>query len=163
MAGELIPPLVEEEIRGSRRFFDEHGQCVFCRMIEEELTLGLRIVCESASFVVVCPYASRFPYEMCILPKLHASHFESHGDEDLTDLAKLTRCAIAKIERLFQPVAYNLVLHNSPFDGAAIEHYHWHIEVLPHLTIPAGFEWGSGCAVNPVSPESAAAVLRRDL
>ena len=160
MASDLVPPLVAEEMRGAADFFRENGQCVFCGMIDHELRSGERIVCESAEFVALCPYASRFAYEMWILPKRHASHFELTSADDLADLASLARRAIAKTESLSQPPAYNLVIHTSPFDSVAIEHYHWHMEVFPRLTIAAGFEWGSGCAVNPVSPEAAAGVLR---
>jgi UDPglucose--hexose-1-phosphate uridylyltransferase len=160
MAANLVPPLVAEELRGAARYFQDHGQCVFCRLIDEERDLGERIVCESAAFVALCPYASRFPYEMWLLPKQHASHFEWIEADDLADLASFARRAIARIESLSQPPAYNLVIHTSPFDSLAIEHYHWHMEVFPRLTIAAGFEWGSGCAVNPVSPEAAAGVLR---
>jgi UDPglucose--hexose-1-phosphate uridylyltransferase len=160
MAGNLVPPLVAEELRGARRFFDEFGQCVFCRMIEDERNLAVRIVCESAAFVALCPFASRFAYEMWVLPKKHAPHFDSIENDDLADLAKLARSAIAKIESLSRPPAYNLVIHTSPFDSSAMEHYHWHMEVFPRLTIAAGYEWGSGCAVNPVSPEAAAGALR---
>jgi UDPglucose--hexose-1-phosphate uridylyltransferase len=160
MATNLVSPLVAEELRGAATFFKEHRQCVFCRMIDDERNVGERIVCESAGFVALCPYASRFPYEMWILPKQHASHFESIGAVDLADLASLARSAIARIEPLSQPPAYNLVFHTTPFDSVAIEHYHWHMEVFPRLTIAAGFEWGSGCAVNPVSPEAAARALR---
>jgi UDPglucose--hexose-1-phosphate uridylyltransferase len=37
---------------------------------------------------------------------------------------------------------------------------HWHLEVLPRLTILAGLELGSGYFVNTLAPESAAGVLR---
>jgi UDPglucose--hexose-1-phosphate uridylyltransferase len=38
--------------------------------------------------------------------------------------------------------------------------YHWHLEIIPRLTRPAGFEEGSGFYINPVPPEEAAALLR---
>jgi UDPglucose--hexose-1-phosphate uridylyltransferase len=161
MATQGVASLVRAELEGAKQFFDEHRQCVFCRMIAEERVLAQRVVCESAKFIGLCPYASRFPYEMWILPKQHASHFEQIAVEDLDDLARLARGTTARIERLSQPAAYNLIFHTSPFDSLAIEHYHWHIEIIPRLTIPAGFEWGSGWGVNPVSPETAAGVLRR--
>jgi len=160
MATHDVASLVRAELEGAKRFFADCRRCVFCRMIDEEGTLNKRVVSESRAFIALCPYASRFPYEICILPKEHASHFEQTAVEDLADLANLTRGTIAKIERLSQPPAYNLIVHTSPFDSLSIEHYHWHIEIIPRLTIPAGFEWGSGWAVNPVSPETAAEVLR---
>ena len=36
----------------------------------------------------------------------------------------------------------------------------WHIDILPRLTKIAGFEWGTGFYVNPVSPENATQFLR---
>jgi UDPglucose--hexose-1-phosphate uridylyltransferase len=41
-----------------------------------------------------------------------------------------------------------------------LDHYHWHIEIIPRLTKIAGFEWGTGFYINPVPPESAAEFLR---
>jgi len=160
MATDRVPPLVADELRSASVFFNEFRQCLFCRMIETEREQGIRVVAESAAFIAFCPYASRFAYEMWILPKGHASHFESTAMEEIADLASFARRAIDTIERLSRPTAYNFFLHSSPFDSVAIEHYHWHIEVVPRLTITAGYEWGSGCAINPVSPETAAAALR---
>ena len=37
----------------------------------------------------------------------------------------------------------------------------WHIEIVPRLTTPGGFEMGSGMAINAVMPEEASAFLRR--
>jgi len=50
-----------------------------------------------------------------------------------------------------------------PFDMPAYDHYHWHIEIFPRLTKVAGFEWGTGCFINPFLPETAAAHLRTSL
>jgi UDPglucose--hexose-1-phosphate uridylyltransferase len=160
MALRDVAALVKAEIQAAKRYFDEHRQCVFCRMIDDELAGTKRVICDSPLFVALCPYASRFPYETWILPRRHGGHFDQIAVEDLADLASLARGVIVRIERLSQPAAYNLIFHTSPFDSLSIEHYHWHIEIIPRLTIPAGFEWGSGWAVNPVSPETAAGVLR---
>jgi UDPglucose--hexose-1-phosphate uridylyltransferase len=37
---------------------------------------------------------------------------------------------------------------------------HWHVEVLPRLTVLAGIELGAGIYVNTLAPEDAAAALR---
>jgi UDPglucose--hexose-1-phosphate uridylyltransferase len=41
--------------------------------------------------------------------------------------------------------------------------YLWHVDVLPRLAMPAGFELGSGMSINSVLPEQAATALRRGL
>ena len=38
--------------------------------------------------------------------------------------------------------------------------YHWWIDVLPRLTVPAGFEHATGLAVCTIAPEAAAAAIR---
>ena len=78
----------------------------------------------------------------------------------LAELAAAVRSVIVRIEAAVGRPAYNYMLHTSPFDKAELGHYHWHLEVIPALTKAAGFEWGSGSHVNPVSPEDAAAFLR---
>jgi UDPglucose--hexose-1-phosphate uridylyltransferase len=54
-------------------------------------------------------------------------------------------------------------LHSQPFDTPADDHYHWHIEIIPRTTKVAGFEWGTGCFINPLPPEAAAAHLRTQI
>ncbi len=37
---------------------------------------------------------------------------------------------------------------------------HWHLELVPRMTVPAGLELGAGIYVNTVAPEDAAERLR---
>nr|WP_176236230.1 hypothetical protein [Candidatus Hakubella thermalkaliphila] len=55
---------------------------------------------------------------------------------------------------------YNYYLHTSPLHQRDLQHYHWHLEILPRLTIRAGFELGSRLIINVTTPESAAEFLR---
>jgi UDPglucose--hexose-1-phosphate uridylyltransferase len=77
---------------------------------------------------------------------------------------------LARLERITNMPAYNVVLHTAPFkaspkepasfDSSPADYYHWHWEILPRLTKAAGFEWGAGIHLNPVAPEQAAQALR---
>ena len=55
-------------------------------------------------------------------------------------------------------VAYNIVFHSAPY--RASEPYHWHAHIWPKATTTAGFELGTGVAINVVSPEEAADTLK---
>ena len=48
-------------------------------------------------------------------------------------------------------------MHASPPGGPE---FHWHVEILPRLTVPASVELGAGVWVNTVDPTAAAAELR---
>ncbi|MBL9095183.1 MAG: DUF4921 family protein [Planctomycetaceae bacterium] len=160
-----IPTLLAEEFRGARRLFDERRRCPYCELLGLELAAGERIVAATADFALICPYASRFPYEMCLLPRRHAADFDTASDAELVDAGKLLRRGLASLERLCDfagigRAAYNWVLHIAPFDSFGAPHYHWHVEIMPRIVKAAGFEWGTGVHINPVSPETAARSLR---
>ena len=55
-------------------------------------------------------------------------------------------------------MAYNVVFHSAPYRVG--EPFHWHAHVFPKATTTAGFELGTGVAINVVSPEEAAETLR---
>jgi UDPglucose--hexose-1-phosphate uridylyltransferase len=75
-------------------------------------------------------------------------------------LASTLRELLRRFDVGLKAPPYNLVLHTAPLRAEALPHHHWHLELLPRLTQPAGFEWGTGWHINPVPPEQAAAFLR---
>jgi len=156
----IVPINVWEEMTGSLEFYSHRGRCVFCEMIEQESAAQSRIVLETPRFSAVCPFASRFPFETWILPKSHASHYETVQGEQIQELSGVLCRVVAKVEAALEQPAYNYIIHTAPFDTRRLRHYHWHIEVIPRLTKTAGFEWGTGFYINPVPPEQAAAFLR---
>ncbi len=160
IATPIVPIIVQEELSGSQSFFDSQGQCIYCRMIEQESADGQRLVAESDHFIAFCPFAARFPFETWILPQAHRSRFERTDAARLSECALLTREVVARIESVLDRPAYNYLIHSAPFDTGRLGHYHWHVEVFPRLTKAAGFEWGTGYYINPTPPEEAAEQLR---
>ena len=166
MGLEFVPAAIVEELAGCRDHQARTGRCVFCELVEQELAAGARIVVDSDEVVALCPYASRFPYEVWLMPRRHTARFEDSDDRLLGGVARGLLGVVRGIEKLLASsgvasVGYNYVLHSAPFDSSDPCHYHWHIEVLPRAVKQAGFEWGTGVQINPVAPEEAAAALRR--
>lgn len=163
----IIPKRIKEEIYIADRFHGRWGECIFCRTLVEERAAGERLVHVNSDFAALAPFASRFPFEMRILPLRHQARFSAIRDVELTGLAEILKTALMKLKTIVSDPPYNLVLHHSPhFDQAQrtwprIDRiYHWYLEILPVLTHVAGFEWGTGYYINPVPPEDAAAFLR---
>ncbi len=157
----VVPKRLSEELEGAKRYRQEHENCVFCDLIDHETTAGERIVCQNDDFVAFAPFASRFPFELCILPRKHGAWYEEESDERLAGLAALLKSAIKKLNRALDHPPFNLMLHSAPFPGGQDwSHYHWHFELIPKLTKVAGFEWGTGFYINPTPPEVAAQHLR---
>jgi len=155
-----VPPAMRAELEGAQRHFAARERCVFCDIIHQELAAQERIVLTTEHFVVLAPYASRFPFELMILPRRHGSHFEHTDDLRIRNLGWVMKSVLQRLDQVLEKPAYNLLLHTAPVQDAAMEHFHWHIELLPKLTRVAGFELGTGVFVNPTAPEDAAQFLR---
>lgn len=163
-----VPHEIETELTSCERHQMQYGRGLFGDILEQELAAGVRIVDQTARFVAFCPFASRFPYEVWVLPRRQAARFQrsSRGDEgsptddELGELGDFVRKLLLRMEVVLNRPAYNFFLHTAPFDTRPYDHYHWHVEIFPRLTKAAGFEWGTGYFINPVSPEEAAIALR---
>ena len=159
----MIPKLVLEEINGSKAYYDANGRCVFCDIVRKETNARQRVVIENARFIVICPFAARFPYEIWILPKIHASFFERNSQQDDFDLAAILRETLLRVDRSLGGPAFNYFIHSNPIDQSENHYYHWHVEIIPKLIQVGGFEWGSGSYINTVTPEQSARLLREAL
>jgi UDPglucose--hexose-1-phosphate uridylyltransferase len=156
----FVPGFVADELQGSLRHFQTRDRCLFCDIIRQELDTRKRVVMENEDVIAIAPYASRFPFETWVLPRRHASHFESAPGHTLQRLAQMVQTVLKKLDRALEHPAYNFVLHTAPLQESPLDHYHWHLEIVPRVTRVAGFEWGTGCYVNPTAPEDAAKFLR---
>ncbi len=156
----VVPKRVQEELEVAGRYYDFKERCLFCDLLRQELKAGTRIVTETDQFIVVEPYAPRFPFETWILPRRHGSHFENADGPQLSNLAWTLKSTLRKLEKVLERPPYNIVIHTAPLQEAASAYYHWHIEIIPKLTRVAGFEWGTGFYINPTPPEESAQFLR---
>jgi UDPglucose--hexose-1-phosphate uridylyltransferase len=156
----MIPKNVKEELFGAAAYYEYKERCIFCDMIAQEKEESERLICENSRFLAFSPFASRFPFEVWILPKEHHSDFSFIGTEDVVELARIFKCVLLKIRHVLNDPPYNFIIHTSPIEQEERESYHWHIEIMPKLLRIAGFEWGSGFYINPTPPEVAAKYLR---
>lgn len=156
----IVPINVWEEMSGSLEFFNYRGRCIYCDMIHQEMMSEKRVVIDTPNFLAFAPYASRFPFEIWILPKNHSSHYENIQKNEVDELGTVLKTMLLKLEIGLDKPSYNYIIHTAPFDTQLLPHYHWHIEIIPRLTRVAGFEWGTGFYINPVPPEQAATFLR---
>ena len=163
IATPVIPDVIGAELAGAQEFFARGGRCVFCDLVNRELADDARVVARSEHFLIVTAFAPRFSYELWVLPASHSSRYETITDERCRELVNLMKRVLVALDRVLVEPAYNWFLHTAPLRSPELPHYHWHIEVLPRTARPAGLEWGFGCFITTVAPETAAAELRADL
>jgi UDPglucose--hexose-1-phosphate uridylyltransferase len=156
----VLPPVIDEEIRGVSRYRQQQGRCVYCDIAETELAVGERIIYQNDRFLVYAPFASRTPFEVQILPRWHTSRFEILDDDERWAFADALRELVRRMQYGLNDPPFNFYIHTAPNGAGSELDYHWHLELVPKLTIAAGFELGSGIMINVTTPESAAEFLR---
>ena len=155
----LVPEHIREQEYRAQRYFDEWGHCIYCDMLEEELSAGTRIVHEDSSFVSYIPYAAEQPFETWIMPRIHRAHFGEFSEQEKSDLASTLRTLLQILHRKLGDPDYNYVIHSSAKYRSGEPQVHWFLKIRPRLTTRAGFEIGSGMSINTSLPEEDAAFL----
>jgi len=167
IATPVTPIRVKEELNGAKSYFDYKDRSVFEDILRQELKAGERLVYENAGFVSYCPFASRFPFEICIQPRKQAADFHSITPNEILSLADCLKVTLNKLAKALNHPHHNYIVHTAParhprrgYWDTIDQDFCWHIEIMPRLTQVAGFEWGSGFYINPTVPEEAAKYLR---
>jgi UDPglucose--hexose-1-phosphate uridylyltransferase len=159
IATPMVPATIQEELKASKAFYDKHGKCVFCDIIEREAQ-GPRLVFENDDFVVLAPYASINPMEFWIIPKKHAPNILNLTGAEVAVFAQTLKTSLRALKELVNDPPYNYGFHLA-INKEAQDSYHWHLEVYPKLSIWAGFEKSTGIYINTVTPETAASELKK--
>ncbi|MCM8815447.1 MAG: galactose-1-phosphate uridylyltransferase [Candidatus Omnitrophica bacterium] len=167
IATPVTPKRVKEELKGAQWYYDYKERCIFCDIIEDEISKADRVVAVNNDFIALVPYASRFPFELWLLPLRHSPDFDSISDSERQTLAQILGLILKKLIKGLCNPSYNFIIHTAPnrfphpgYWQTIDKDYHWHIEIMPRLTRPGGFEWGTGFYINPTPPEEAAQFLR---
>lgn len=160
IAAPVISSQVRYRLHEALRHYDEFGECMFCKSIEDELKEGVRVVVESEHFVALEPFASATPFATYIYPRRHMASFGAIDDREILDLAKVLKTVLAKLYVGLENPDFNYAIRSAPHENAGVQYYHWYLSIIPRLTRVAGFELGSGMFINTVLPEAAAEFLR---
>ena len=162
-----LPPMIEREVAASDEHMAEHDACLWCRLQEQELTDGRRMVAENASWVAGVPFAARWPYEVHLVPRRHVGWLHELSAAERRDLAAVLGSLLRGYDRLFDfSLPYIMAMHQRPTDGRDRDAYHLHIEFYPpnrtatKLKYLAGSEAGAGAFINDTLPEETAPRLR---
>jgi len=156
----FIPRRIDDEFIGAKDYYQLKERCVFCDALRQEEAREERIVAANDDFVALIPFASGFPFETWILPRRHMPDFGAMSDRELPALAAIFQETMAKLRTTLHDPHFSLALHSGPLNGEKAEEFHWHWELIPHLSGELGMEWATGVYFNPIAPEDAAACLR---
>ena len=170
LATPVLPQLLEIEFRWSRAHFLQKERCLYCDALQQEIQQEKRVVDQNEDFVALCPFGSRWSYELRILPIQHSSSFEKTllEPDRISSFARFFRSCLQRVEKL-SPILH-IVVHTEPNLDATKptkewwktlpRDYHWHIEIQPDVEGRRRYLGTEGFYFNPIPAEQAALVLR---
>ena len=122
----------------------------------DEVRRRQRLVAVDDEAALICPWASRSPFELRVVPRRPAPRFEDDegGAAMIATAMRALGGALGSVPQL------NLWVRTAP-RGAA--EFSWYIDIVARLTTKAGFEMGTGVEINVYPPERAASDLREAL
>jgi UDPglucose--hexose-1-phosphate uridylyltransferase len=152
-------PFVPQAIARERERFTAYsdrtaGRNLLEDLLQEEVRLRQRVVAYDSEAVALCPFASRVPFQLQIVPRAPRLRFEDAGPLG----AALLLDVLGRLEGVLGALPpFNLWVRTAP-RGA--RYFCWRIDLLPRLTHLAGLELGTGLNLNILPPERAAELLR---
>jgi UDPglucose--hexose-1-phosphate uridylyltransferase len=154
----FVPTAVARERERASAYHERTmGSHLLSDVVVEEVRRKERVVAIDDEAVLICPWASRSPFELRVVPRRPAPSFERAGGAGTAMIRTAVR---ALASRFGSPPQLNLWVRTAP-RGAG--EFCWHVDLLPRLTVRAGFELGTGVEVNVYPPERAASELREAL
>ena len=144
---DLVPPAVTAAIA---RTHDAGHDLVAADATRERLTVA------RDDMVVWCPHASTVPYQVRVAHPAAGARFDEADDATVANTALALRDALARLRAVLGDPPYNVVVRTAPPGGAP---FHWYVDVIPRVSVIAGFEQATDILVNTIPPEAAAQAL----
>lgn len=152
----FVPDKIAREIDALVRYKKLNNRCAVCDIMQSESHDAHRMVYESDTVSVLCPFASEYPYELMIIPKRHLASIAKTRPTERYGIAQALKAATKFLEQ--QGLDYNFFVNDLHHAGT-----HTYIRITPRVGAPkinGGLELSTDITVNSVSPEQAAEQYR---
>ena len=133
----IATPFLPERIAREGAAFEEH--CPLCSIDDQQS------IAATANYRWIAPRGSSMAYEQWIVPRRH----EPQMREGL-DLAELLQRSARGMLSIAD--SFNWIFMNFPQQPKG----HWYVQLFPRTSVLAGFEIGTGSAINTIDPSEAA-------
>lgn len=151
----FVPAAVARERERFTAYFERtQGRNLLADVLQEEVRRRDRIVVVGDGAVAICPFASRSPFHVQLVPRASRARFEDDGDTGAATLFEVLKRLEAALDGL-PPL--NLWIRTAPSGATA---FCWRIDMVVARAQPAGLELGAGVALCSLAPEQAAEALR---
>lgn len=165
----VIPKRIAEELKNSKKHYENTGECLVCDLLANEQKEEVRIIFENDSFVTLLPFYSDYPYGIYILPKRHIQNITELTEKEKKDFAASLKASAGTLDCLFDmSFPYMMCMYQNPVntDEDVSGYNHFHVKFYPPMRsadkqkFNASSETGAWANCNPTAPEEKAEELR---
>lgn len=160
----FLPVIERDLIEREESYFGSHHMALIESILRTEEDKKERIVAVSGDFIALCPYVSSTPFEIMISSKRYLGSIDTIDDVTVSELSALLKRVLENLTEQLGNFSCTLLVstpHSSEF-APSEEAHRLMVRILPRIYRIGGFELASQTHINPVSPESAAQILRGD-
>jgi UDPglucose--hexose-1-phosphate uridylyltransferase len=150
---DFVPAAVARERERAGAYAERtQGGSLLSDVLVEEVRRRDRLVAIDEEAALICPWASRSPFELRVIPRKAAPSFA----EDTAGAAMIHAALRLLAKRFDGSPELNLWVRTAP---RGTDHFHWHVDIAPRLSVKASFEFATGVDINTYPPERAASDL----
>lgn len=163
MALPFLPKKIKNEVENKKEFYKNHKRALLDDIVYEEQNYGKNMIYENKEFVLYCPYASRYAFEVKIVSKKKLSTLSEFSKTEISALSDIVKYYFGAMKKALGEVSFNMIINNAPYedyDKDTKKYYRFNIEVKPRLYKEAGFELDSNISINVMLPEEAAKIYK---
>ena len=74
--------------------------------------------------------------------------------EEAKEFARVLKMTLLKMHKGLNNPDFNYIIQTAPIKDEHEDYFHWHLQILPRLATPAGFELGTGMFIKKGMPKS---------
>ena len=165
----IMPMKQLDFLQRNTKYYHLHGRGIVEDMVHNEKIAQTRVVAESTTFIAYAPYASFFAFELIVAPSKVISGLHKCSREEIYELSQLLDTVFKKLALQLNTFDFNIAFYMMPlnknFENDMYMHdieknFTFYIRIMPRIYTLGGFELSTEMAINSVSPEMAAKLLR---
>ena len=129
-----LPNEAYKKDKQQRDYFNKNKSSLLGDYLKQELETNERIIYQNDDFVVLAPFWAIWPFETMIVPKQQHANITKISQQENLGFADAISKITKAYDKLFEcSFPYSSGIHQSPTNGEANMHWHWHMSFYPPL------------------------------
>jgi UDPglucose--hexose-1-phosphate uridylyltransferase len=161
-----LPPRVEKMLKIATDHLAKHSRPLLTDIIAREIKDEVRIVSQNSDWIAYVPFASRYPFEIHIAPKVFVADLAELSDTQADAFGAVAKEALQRLDGVFGiEMAYMAAWHQAPVNVGR-DALGLHLQITSIRRAPgklkylAGSESAMQAFIMDLKPEQSAAQMR---